>query len=128
MDKPSVLIQQRSFPNQNATDEEKATIEYGLKVAKAIEGEWFKKNTNSCTTSGAVMNFLAKMLSGEGEQYPSSKRTITFLAFLLLATGFVAEMFFEKRVNPQTFDTMMYIVLGGLGFTASEKFVSKEKK
>ena len=74
------------------------------------------------------MNFLAKMLSGEGENNPSSKRMITFLAFLLLATGFIAEMFFEKRVNPQTFDTMMYIVLGGLGFTASDKFVSKEKK
>ena len=74
------------------------------------------------------MNFLSKMLSGEGENNPSSKRMITFLAFLLLATGFIAEMFFEKRVNPQTFDTIMYIVLGGLGFTASEKFVSKEKK
>jgi len=74
------------------------------------------------------MNFLAKMLSGEGENNPSSKRMITFLAFLLLAIGFIAEMFFEKRVNAQTFDTMMYIVLGGLGFTASEKFVSKEKK
>jgi hypothetical protein len=74
------------------------------------------------------MNFLSKMLSGEGETNPSSKRTITFLAFLLLATGFIAELFFEKRVNPQTFDTMMYIVLGGLGFTASEKFVKKEIK
>ena len=74
------------------------------------------------------MNFLSKMLSGEGEQNPSSKRTITFLAFLLLATGFIAEMFFERKVNPQTFDTMMYIVIGGLGFTASEKFVPKDKK
>ena len=74
------------------------------------------------------MNFLSKMLSGEGENNPSSKRMITFLAFLLLATGFIAEMFFEKKVNPTTFDTMMYIVIGGLGFTASEKFVSKEKK
>ena len=74
------------------------------------------------------MNFLSKMLSGEGEQNPSSKRTITFLAFILLATGFIAEMFFERKVNPQTFDTMMYIVIGGLGFTASEKFVSKDKK
>ena len=74
------------------------------------------------------MNFLSKMLSGEGEQNPSSKRTITFLAFLLLATGFVAEMFFEKNVNPTTYEYMMYIVIGGLGFTASEKFVSKDKK
>ena len=74
------------------------------------------------------MNFLSKMLSGEGENNPSSKRMITFLAFILLATGFIAEMFFEKKINPQTFDTMFYLVIGGLGFTASEKFVSKEKK
>ena len=74
------------------------------------------------------MNFLTKMLSGEGEQNPSSKRTITFLAFLLLAMGFIAEMFFEKNVNPTTYEYMMYIVIGGLGFTASEKFVSKDKK
>ena len=72
------------------------------------------------------MHFLAKMLSGEGESNPSSKRVITFLAFILCATGFLAEMFFEKKVNPTTFEYMMYIVLGGLGFTASEKFTKKE--
>jgi len=71
------------------------------------------------------MDVIIKMLTGEGDSNPSSKRVITFLAFLLLATGFIAEMFFEKRVNPQTFDSIMYIVLGGLGFTASEKFIKK---
>jgi hypothetical protein len=39
--------------------------------------------------------------------------------------GFLAELFFEKKVSPQTFDAIMYIVLGGLGFTASEKFTKK---
>jgi hypothetical protein len=71
------------------------------------------------------MNFVSKMLTAEGEEFLSSKRVITFLAFILLALGFVAEMFFEKKVNPQTYEVMMYIVLGGLGFTASEKFVKK---
>jgi len=71
------------------------------------------------------MNFVSKMLTAEGEEYLSSKRVITFLAFILLALGFVAEMFFEKKVNPQTYEIMTYIVLGGLGFTASEKFVKK---
>ena len=74
------------------------------------------------------MNFLTKMLSGEGDENPSSKRVITFLAFLLLATGFIAELFLERKVNPTTYETIMYIVIGGLGFTASEKFTSKEKK
>ena len=72
------------------------------------------------------MGFLIKMLSGEGETNPSSKRVITFLAFLLCGAGFIAEMFFEKKVNPTTYEYMMYIVLGGLGFTASEKFTKKE--
>lgn len=72
------------------------------------------------------MGFILKMLSGESESNPSSKRVITFLAFLLIATGFLAELFFEKRVSTQTFDAMMYIVLGGLGFTASEKFTKKD--
>ena len=71
------------------------------------------------------MGFLIKMLSGENEANPSSKRVITFLAFMLVATGFLAELFFEKKVSTQTFDAMMYIVLGGLGFTASEKFTKK---
>ena len=72
------------------------------------------------------MNYIVKMLSGESESNPSSKRTITFLAFLLLATAFFSELFFEKKVSPQTFDAITYIVLGGLGFTASEKFTKKD--
>jgi hypothetical protein len=75
-----------------------------------------------------MINFIVRMLSGEGENNPSSKRVITLLAFILLAIGFIAEVFYEKKLNPQTFDAIMYIVLGGLGFTASEKFTSKEKK
>ena len=75
-----------------------------------------------------MKSFMIQMLTAEGEQQPSSKRFITFLAFLLLATGFIAELFFEKKLNPQTLDAIMYVVLGGLGFTATEKFVSKEEK
>jgi hypothetical protein len=40
--------------------------------------------------------------------------------------GFVADTLGHK-VNPQLFDSMMYIVVAGLGFTASEKFASKQK-
>jgi hypothetical protein len=75
-----------------------------------------------------MKTFIVKMLSGEGEAYPSSKRVITFLAFLLLGTGVIAELFFEKKLNPQTLDAIMYVVLGGLGFTASEKFTNNNKE
>ena len=72
------------------------------------------------------MNFIIQMLSGDGEI--SSKRVITFLAFLLIATAFMTELIVGLKVSPQTFDSVMYIVIGGLGFTASEKFVKKETK
>lgn len=55
----------------------------------------------------------------------SSKRVITLLAFVLCAWGFVADVM-GYDVNPKLFDSMMYIVVAGLGFTASEKF-SKQK-
>jgi len=31
----------RNFPSQVVSDAEKISYEYGLKVAQAIEGEWF---------------------------------------------------------------------------------------
>ena len=35
------------FPSQVASDSEKVTKEYGLKVGKAIEDEWFKRDDSS---------------------------------------------------------------------------------
>jgi len=58
----------------------------------------------------------------------SSKRVVTFLAFLLCAAAFIA-MVLGKPIDTKLFDSMMYIVIAGLGFTASEKFAStKENK
>jgi hypothetical protein len=56
----------------------------------------------------------------------SSKRVITLLAFLVCAWGFVAHVL-GYSVDSKIFDSMMYIVISGLGFTASEKF-SKDSK
>ena len=59
----------------------------------------------------------------------SSKRVITFLAFLLCMIEFLGELFFQLDVKPHTLDSMMYIVIAGLGFTASERFApTKETK
>ena len=65
------------------------------------------------------------MLSGTTGEV-SSKRVITFLAFILCAFGFVADVYGYK-VTPALFESMMYIVIAGLGFTASEKFASKKE-
>lgn len=55
----------------------------------------------------------------------SSKRVITFLAFLLCAGAFIS-MVYGHPIDTKIFDSMMYIVIAGLGFTASEKFSKKE--
>lgn len=58
----------------------------------------------------------------------SSKRVITFLAFLLCAGAFIA-MILGHQIDQKLFDSMMFIVVAGLGFTASEKFApTKETK
>ena len=55
----------------------------------------------------------------------SSKRVVTLLAFLMCAVGFIA-MVCGYSIDSKIFDSMMYIVIAGLGFTASEKFTKKE--
>jgi hypothetical protein len=57
----------------------------------------------------------------------SSKRVVTFLAFLLCGGGYIA-MVCGYSIDSKIFDSMMYIVIAGLGFTASEKFTKKEDK
>ena len=70
------------------------------------------------------MNALRSMLSDDTGAV-SSKRTITFLSFLLCAAAFVADLGWDLKVDFPIFQAMMYIVIAGLGFTASEKFAAK---
>jgi hypothetical protein len=57
----------------------------------------------------------------------SSKRVITLLAFIVCVYGFVADIHGYK-VTASLFDSMIYLVIAGLGFTASEKFAKKEEQ
>ena len=67
------------------------------------------------------------MLSDGTDESISSKRVITFLAFIMCSYGFVADTY-GHSVNPAIFNSMMYIVIAGLGFTTSEKFAPKNKE
>ena len=71
------------------------------------------------------MNWLKSMLSDGINGTVSSKRVITLLAFLLCAYGFIADIHGYKMTTA-LFDSMVYLVIAGLGFTASEKFAKKE--
>jgi len=69
--------------------------------------------------------WLKSMLSDGVNGSVSSKRVITLLAFIVCVYGFIADIHGYK-VTPALFESMIYIVIAGLGFTASEKFAKKD--
>tara|TARA_R110000744_G_scaffold128460_2_gene235554 strand:+ start:266 stop:547 length:282 start_codon:yes stop_codon:yes gene_type:complete len=58
----------RHFPSQVVSDVEKISYEYGLKVAKAIEGEWFDEGGSSNRYRGNHNSFHNLRLYARGEQ------------------------------------------------------------
>ena len=58
----------KEFPSQVVSDIEKLSFEYGLKVAQAIESEWFDKNHNNNRYRYNHSNFHQLRLYARGEQ------------------------------------------------------------
>jgi len=56
------------FPSQVATDEQKLDSDYGLKVARAIEQEWFRADSNTNRFASNQSNFHNLRLYARGEQ------------------------------------------------------------
>jgi hypothetical protein len=71
--------------------------------------------------------WLDSMLSDGCNGTVSSKRVVTLFAFVLCAIGFIADIYGYK-ITPVLFESMIYLVIAGLGFTASEKFASKKEE
>lgn len=73
-------------------------------------------------------NLKSMLADGHDPLSVSSKRVVTFLAFLLCAFGFLVDLFSNFQITQTIYDSMMWIVVAGLGFTASEKFAKKSKE
>jgi len=71
-----------------------------------------------------MRKFALNCLSSDGKI--SSKRVVTLFAFILMAIGFLANLFWGFKIEENIYTSMEYIVMAGLGFTASEQF-SKRK-
>ena len=56
------------FPSQTVGDAEKLSYEYGLKVGKAIEQEWFNNDRNANRYKSNNNNFHNLRLYARGEQ------------------------------------------------------------
>ena len=64
--------------------------------------------------------FLKNMLSSGSKV--SSKRVVTFICLLFMIIGYVANLFWDFEVASNMFESLQWIVMAGLGFTASENF------
>jgi hypothetical protein len=59
---------QSSFPNQVVPEEEKMSLEYGLQVARAIEGEWWAAGVGGARYTNNYNLYHRRRLYGRGEQ------------------------------------------------------------
>ena len=64
--------------------------------------------------------FLKNMLSSGSKV--SSKRVVTFVCLLFMLIGYVANLFWNFEVASNMYESLQWIVMAGLGFTASENF------
>ena len=68
---------------------------------------------------------LRSMVADGADGSVSSKRVITTLATLLVALAFLLNLFAGMTVDKNMYDSMMMIVIAGLGTTVVEKFAKK---
>jgi len=70
---------------------------------------------------------LREMLTAEGKEGSklSSKRVITFIAFIFVCIGFIMNVGWGVVVEPTILAGMINIVFGGLGVTVGEHLLKK---
>jgi len=68
---------------------------------------------------------LRSMVADGADGSISSKRVITTLATTLVALAFLLNLFAGMTVDKNMYDSMMMIVIAGLGTTVAEKFAKK---
>jgi len=64
----NINIKSAAFPDQFATDKQKATEEFGLQVGQAIQYEWFRKDGGTCRFYNQWGEFHRLRLYARGEQ------------------------------------------------------------
>jgi uncharacterized membrane protein len=84
--------------------------------------QYFKEITMS------LRQFFKSMLSDSLDpNIVSSKRVMTLVAMILCVIGFIGNMFFGYKIDQYIYDSMMFIVISGFGFTGLEKFALGKK-
>ncbi len=73
---------------------------------------------------GGLLTYIKDMMSDNGN--PSTKRMVAVVSTLLIAIGYIANLFWDFTIEEFIFNGVMYIVIGTLGITGVEKFAPKK--
>jgi hypothetical protein len=73
---------------------------------------------------GGLLTYIKDMMSDGGN--PSTKRWVAVVSTLLIAIGYIANLFWDFTIEEFIFNGVMYIVIGTLGITGVEKFAPKK--
>jgi len=71
-----------------------------------------------------ILNYMHRVMADPNGS-PSSKRLVTLICTVLMAIGFIANLFWEFKMDEFIFNSVMYIIIGGMGITGVEKFAPK---
>lgn len=75
----------------------------------------------------SILSQLRGMIADSADNTLSSKRIVTLVCTLLIIIAFFANVFFGYKIDDNILNSIMYIVLGGLGFTGLERFAPAVK-
>ena len=70
----------------------------------------------------SLLSGFRSMISDGIDGSVSSKRVVTLIALSLVVLAFILNLFWGFTVEEYMYNSMMVIVLGGLGTTVAEKF------
>lgn len=66
-----------------------------------------------------MLTFFKQIFTGVTGEF-SSKRTVTFFAVIMMLVAFVAQIFLGIEVPQWLFESVVYVVIAGVGFVAAE--------
>ena len=75
-----------------------------------------------------ILTQFKLMLTSDDSNKLSSKRVVTFLAFMLISIAFITNLIFGVVVDQKIFDGVIQIVWAGLGVTVGEHLLKSRNK
>ena len=72
-----------------------------------------------------ITKFIKEVLQDHTDSF-SSKRVVTLASAALILIAFVVDLFTDFTVSQFMYESLMYIVIAGMGFTGAEQFAKNK--